>query len=281
MTTLCKTPPNLQPMDNFAGGSMEESHLDTFHCYYPQLRKRSTFHVLVDHTCTHTQSRPTPFKTPMHKFMLTHIWKVCTYTVLEQDRSLNLETIAWALTALCWWIYASYRVTVTLHSSRFTYSWHSAPRTTCSLPHSPWGECHGSDHYSLYSERDQNAHITHGRFLLGYVPASQSLPCCTGIRNVWPARRTVQSGMLTFSFSPLLPRMLPRHSLQFHRTSFNFLTGRKSQGQELHLPLRLSGPSLCSSLVRESQSKFGSVISGWPEPVFVRIILHRRLGLKP
>lgn len=36
--------------------------------------------------------------------------------------------------------------------------------------------------------------------------------------------------MLTFSFSPLLPRTLPRHSLLFHSTSLDFLTGKKSQG---------------------------------------------------
>lgn len=83
--------------------------------------------------------------------------------------------------------------------------------------------------------------------------------------------------MLTFSFSQLLPRRLPWHSLQFHSTSFNFVTARGGLGARRAPPL----PPLCSSLVCKSRGKFGSVISGWSEPVFVGIILHRRLGLKP
>lgn len=89
-------------------------------------------------------------------------------------------------------------------------------RTTCSLQCSPWGKCHGSGLYSLYSlsERPECSHYTeHGRFLLGCPPASQTLSWCTRIRNAWPVLRAVESGMLTFSFSPLLPRTLPRHSL--------------------------------------------------------------------
>lgn len=66
----------------------------------------------------------------------------------------------------------------------------------------------------------------HRRFLsMGYAAVSQSLSCSTRIRNAWPVHRAAQFGMLTFSFSPLFPRMLPRHSLLFHSTSFNFLTG--------------------------------------------------------
>lgn len=61
---------------------------------------------------------------------MDYVWKGCV----------KLETVAWALTALCWRINTSYRVTVTLHSSTFTYSWHSALRMTCSLRRSPWGK---------------------------------------------------------------------------------------------------------------------------------------------
>lgn len=69
------------------------------------------------------------------------------------------------------------------------------------------------------------------------VSAAVSLPWWTTIRNVQLVYRAGDSGMLTFPFSLLLPRMLPRRSLQFHSTSFNFLTGRDAQGQEVHLPL--------------------------------------------
>lgn len=108
-------------------------------------------------------------------------------------------------------------------------------------------------------------------FELGSSPVSRS------IKSVSFVQIDGEYDMLTFSFSQLLPRTLPWHSLQFHSTSFNFLTGREARGQEVHLP----PPPLCSSLVCKSGSKFGSVISGWSEPVFVGIILHRRLGLKP
>lgn len=39
--------------------------------------------------------------------------------------------------------------------------------------------------------------------------------------------------------------------------------------------------SPCSSLGCRSQSKFGAVISGWPEPLFLRIILRPGLKLEP
>lgn len=117
----------------------------------------------------------------------------------------------------------------------------------------------------------------HRRFLsMGYAAVSQSLSCSTRIRNAWPVHRAAQFGMLTFSFSPLFPRMLPRHSLLFHSTSFNFLTGAGGAS-----PFVFPAPPLCSSLECISQSKFGSVISGWLEPVFLRIILRAGLKLQP
>lgn len=133
-----------------------------------------------------------------------------------------------------------------------------------------------------FNQSDQNAQIT--LYIADFCwVMCQCTKVCAGVQGsgmLGPEHKTVESGMLTFSFSPFLPRTLPRHSLQFHSTSFNLLTGRKSRGQEVH-PTPTPLPSPSSSLVCESWSKFGSVISSWPEPVFVRIILHRCLGLKP
>lgn len=57
------------------------------------------------------------------------------------------------------------------------------------------------------------------------------------IKNGSLVQRDGEFDMLAFSSSQLLPRMLPWHSLQFHSTSFNFLTVREARGQEVHLLL--------------------------------------------
>lgn len=191
--------------------------------------------------------------------MQTHDWEGCP----------KLETVAWAWASLCWWICTRSRVPVTLHSSGFTYSWPSA--LTYWLQRSlregdtPWLQLL----FSALSSCTEAA-----AFEAGSSPGSRT------IRSVSFVRIDGEFDMLTFSFSQLLPRMLPWHSLQFHSTSFNFLTGREARGaRSVSCPNRPPPPPR-SSLVCKSRSKFGSVISGWSEPVFVGIILHRRLGLK-
>lgn len=150
---------------------------------------------------------------------------------------MKLETVACVLTALCWWINTQ------LLSSRHTYS--CSPDTQEVVGQCfPWRKCHGSNIYSFYLfQRHQKAHHTNWtwKMYLHKWPdwalyVSQSLSWSTMIRNAWPLRQAAESGMLTFSFSPLLPRILPWHSLLFHSTSFNLLTGRRSQGHEMQLP---------------------------------------------
>lgn len=75
---------------------------------------------------------------------------------------------------------------------------------------------------------------------------------------------------LTFPFFPPLPlRTLPGPSLQFHSTSFNFLTGRGGSGARgaptrppCQYPPSPQPPPPWSSLAYKSPGKFGSVISG-------------------
>lgn len=136
----------------------------------------------------------------------------------------KLETVAWASTAVCWWIRTRYRVTVSVHSCSFAYSWPSAWPFGCSLL-SRGTRC-GSIYYFLHY---QVALKPYGPYL-GPPPASRT------IKNGSLVQRDGEFDMLTFSFSQLLPRMLPWHSLQFHSTSFNFLTVREARGQEVHPP---------------------------------------------
>lgn len=141
--------------------------------------------------------------------MQAHDWEGCP----------KLETVAWAWATLCWWICTRSRVPVTLHSSGFTYSWPSA--LTYWLQRSlregdtPWLQLL----FSALSSCSQAA-----GFEAGSSPGSRT------IRSVSFVRIDGEFDMLTFSFSQLLPRMLPWHSLQFHSTSFNFLTGREARG---------------------------------------------------
>lgn len=121
---------------------------------------------------------------------------------------------------------------------------------------------------------------THTRSLaptLSYVPLTLSFCCFTRMGNVWPVHRAVLFGTLTFSFSQFLPRTLPSLTLTLRCTALllTFFTGRKF------------GCTRCTSLYGIlllplffiSVHKFGAVISGGTEPVFLRIILCA--GLKP
>lgn len=173
------------------------------------------------------------------------------------EGSLQLEAVARPLTALCWWINTSYRVTV-----RFIYSRHSALGMTCSLQRSPWGENVSVStviHFIITLHHAWKIFIGAG---MCHLSTERDNPACWHV---------------------LFLQSFPEHSLD-SLSSFTALLLTSWQegrlrGKRCILPPPLF--SLCSSLVCESRSKFGSVISGWSEPVFVGIILHRRLGLKP
>lgn len=101
-----------------------------------------------------------------------------------------------------------------------------------------------------------------------YVPASPGRPRSTRLRNV----QFVHEADISLFFAPLLLRKLPGPSLQFHSTSFNFLTGRGGGGWggaslSDRLVLLANHPSVQLPPIglhqlTKSPGKFGSVISG-------------------
>lgn len=148
---------------------------------------------------------------------------------------------------------------------------------TCSLQHSPSGDrVGGSNCYSLYYHLTPNVwglcRLSDQNLLLVYTDQQCVRNSCQEKEN------------LTCWHFPFL-HSFPEFSLDT-LSSFTVLLltswlERRLQGKRcMSLSATASHP-LCSSLVCESQGKFGSVISGWSEPFFVGIILHRRPGMKP
>lgn len=185
---------------------------------------------------------------------------------------MKLETVACVLTALCWWINTE------LLSSRHTYS--CSPDTQDVVgQYFPWGRCHGSNIYFsiCFYFRDTQKLTPHQlnleKWLDWALYVSQSLSWSTMIRNAWPQNLACWHFPFLLSF----PEFSPDTLSCFTALLLTFWQEGDLPGRSC-ISLRLSLSSLCSSLVCKSQGKFGSVISGWPEPVFLRIILHRRRG---
>lgn len=113
---------------------------------------------------------------------------------------------------------------------------------------------------------------------LSHVPLTPSFCCFTRIGNAWPVHRAALFGTLTFSFSRFLPRTLhsPTLSPPLRFTAFllTFFYWEKVWVHEV-----LCCGILLLPLFFISVHKFGAVISGGTEPVFLRIILCT--GLKP